>query len=274
MKALPRRRLRNGAVTLALFAAAGATVHLQTTALSDPSWLTGWLLIGGFVLLAAYNLRKKLPMLPLADSASWMQVHLYLGLLTAGVFVLHAGWQLPTGRFESVLWALAVALFVTGIAGIALSRLAPGALTWHGERVIYERIPRLRRQLADEVADLATRSVEDTASGTVAGYYADRLKPYFDRPRHRWAHLIGSKRPLRRLCRELGALERYLSDAGKSTLKEIEARVVAKDNLDYQHTWQGLLKGWLFLHLPLTYATLVAIPVHVVLAYAFAAGTP
>jgi hypothetical protein len=274
VKTLARRRVRNFSLTLLLFAAVGAAVHLQTVALRDTSALTGWLLVGGFVLLALYNLRKKLPMLPLFDSASWLQVHLYLGLLTAAVFVLHAGWQLPTGRFEGVLWGLSVALFVTGALGIALSRIAPGALTWHGERVIYERIPRLRRELADEVEQLATQSVEETVSGTIAGFYAERLKHYFASPRNRLAHLLGSKRPLHRMCREMTTLERYLTDEGRATLKQIEDCVIAKHNLDFQQTWQGLLKGWLFLHIPLTYAALVAVPVHVVLVYAFAAGTP
>jgi hypothetical protein len=274
VKTLARRRARNAVLTLLLLAGIGGVVHLQSVALRDTSALTGWLLVGGFLALAAYNLRKKLPMLPLLASATWLQLHLYLGLLTAAVFVLHAGWTLPTGRFEAALWMLAVALFVTGLVGIALSRLAPGALTWHGERVIFERIPRMRRELADEVEHLATRSVEQTVSGTIAGYYADRLKAFFAGPRNRWAHLVGSKRPVHRLCREMGTLERYLTDEGRATLKEIEERAIAKDNLDFQETWQGLLKGWLFLHIPLTYATLLAVPVHVVLVYAFAAGTP
>lgn len=273
VRTLARRRIRNASATLLLALAAAATVALQRIALQPSSELTGWLLVAVFVILAGYNLRKKLPMLPLADSAAWMQLHLYLGILAAVLFGLHTGWTWPGGPFEIAIWVLAVGLFATGLAGIAISRLVPTALTWHGERLLYERIPLLRRQLAEEVEALATRSVEETASGTIAGYHADRLKPFFQRPRHRWHHLVRSKRPVRRLCRELRALERYLSDEGRKTLAEIEERVLAKDNLDFQETWQGVLKGWLFLHIPLTYAALVAIPLHVVLAYAFGGGT-
>lgn len=271
---LARRRLRNGTVTLLLLAALAATVYLRQLTLHDTSYLTGWLLIAAFLVLAGYNLRKKLPFLPLASSASWLQLHLYLGLASAVLFLLHTGWTWPGGTFEITLWTLTVGLFVTGLLGLALSRLTPSAITWHGERVIFERIPRLRRQLAEEVEQLATRSVEETASGTIASYYADTLKPYFDRPRHRWYHLLRSKRPVRQLCRQIRTLERYLSEPGRRTLKDIEDAVLAKDNLDFQETWQGLLKGWLFLHIPLTYAVLVAVPLHVVLVYAFGADTP
>jgi hypothetical protein len=268
------RRLRNASLALAALAVAGGTVWLHHLALRDTSFLTGWLLVAAFVVLAGYNLRKKLPFLPLADSASWLQVHLYVGVLAIALFLMHAGLTLPTGVLESVLWVLVVALLVTGLFGIAISRLVPSALTQHGERIIYERIPAFRAQLAREVAELVTSSVEQTASGTVASYYTQRLQPFFAGPRHFWAHLLGSARPRQTMCRELRALERYVDKADLETLDEIEARVLAKDNLDYQHAWQSLLKGWLFLHIPLTYATIVVAAVHVVLAYAFASATP
>jgi hypothetical protein len=267
------RRLRNTSIALAALALMGLAVWLHHLALRDTSFLTGWLLVAAFVVLAGYNMRKKLPFLPLADSASWLQVHVYLGYLTIALFLMHTGVKMPNGVLESVLWVLVVALLVTGLFGIAISRLIPGALTQHGERIIYERIPAFRAQLASEVADLATKSVEQTASGTVASYYTQRLQPFFARPRNFWLHLLGSSRPRQAMCREIRSLERYVANEDQQTLDEIEARVLAKDNLDYQHAWQSLLKGWLFLHIPLTYAAIVVAAVHVVLAYAFASAT-
>ncbi|SMF72604.1 hypothetical protein SAMN06265365_13045 [Tistlia consotensis] len=274
MSRFATRRLRNGLAGLLAMALLWTVVELRGLTMQDSGRLTGWLLVAALVVLGAYNLRKKLPVLPLGDSASWLQLHLYLGLVTALLFFLHGGWGLPDGPLEILLWGLVLGLLVTGIFGLALSRLAPAALTWHGERVIHERIPQLRRRLADEVEELVTRAVEETSSGTLAGYHVNVLKRYFARPRHRWYHLVRSKRPLRHLCREIEALKRYLGPGDRAVLDEIEARIVAKDNLDFQETWQGLLKGWLFLHVPLTYATLVMVPLHVVLAYAFGAGRP
>jgi len=51
-------------------------------------------------------------------------------------------------------------------------------------------------------------------------------------------------------------------------------RVIAKNNLDYQHALQMVLKGWLFVHIPLTYSLIVVAAVHGVLAYAFIDGSP
>lgn len=265
------RRLRNGALTLSAALVIGAIVWLQGIALRDPSFLTGWVLVGLFGVLAAYNLRKKLPMLPLLRSATWLQFHVYSGLLAGWVFVLHAGATLPTGAFERTLWVVVVVLVLSGVLGIALSRIAPPTLASRGERLIYERIPAFRAQLAREVDDLVTRAVENEGSESLADYHARRLKPYFARPRYILRHLSGSARPVRQICRELRALERYVADAEQPTLNEIEERVLAKDNLDYQYVWQSLLKGWLFVHIPLTYVTIIGSAVHIVLVYAFAA---
>ena len=45
-----------------------------------------------------------------------------------------------------------------------------------------------------------------------------------------------------------------------------------KNELDYQYALQGVLKGWLFIHIPLTYGMLLLAITHLVLAYAFSGG--
>jgi len=268
------RRLRNGSAALLAVLAIGAGVYLYHLALRDTSFLTGWLLVAAFVTLAAYNARKKLPFIPLARSASWLQLHAWLGLVTVAVFLMHAGLTWPTGVLDTLLWLLFVGLLASGIFGLLISRLAPRALTGHGERILFERIPGFRAELAREVEELATASVRELGSGTIASYYSRRLRPFFARPRHLLRHLAGSAAPVRRLQRELRALHRYLSDDGRATVDEIEDRVVAKDNLDFQYAWQGLLKGWLFTHIPLTYAAGIVTVVHIVFVYAFASSSP
>ena len=65
---------------------------------------------------------------------------------------------------------------------------------------------------------------------------------------------------------------RYLNAEGREILDEIEWRVVAKNNLDRQFALQWLLKGWLFVHIPLTYSLILVAVVHAVLVYAFGGG--
>ncbi len=249
-------------------------VAMQFTMLRDASFDTGWLLVAVMLVLMSYNLRKKLPVLPLGSASGWFQTHIYVGLIAALLFFLHVGVVLPSGRFETLLWLVFMGLLLSGFFGLAITRLVPSRLTERGERLIYERIPLFRAELAGEAEILVSRSVEETALGSIAGYYSRRLQGYFARPRNFWLHILGSNQATQRILGDLKSLERYLPPTGREILGEIEALVVAKDNLDFQHAWQKLLKVWLFLHVPLTHGAVVLVVVHVILVHAFASSSP
>ena len=242
------RALRNTAVLVILTVALLILNWVYGISLRDTSFLSGWLLLVGVGLLTAYNLRKKLPIMPLLSVSVWLQLHIYLGWLTIFLFLLHTSFRSPSGGFEIGLWLLFVAVAGSGIVGLALSRTLPNRLRRHGEPIIFERIPIFRAQLAREVGDLAMQSATQTASNTMAQYNASRLQPFFRGPR-------------------------YLDESGRETLDEIEWRVAAKDNLDQQYALQLLLKGWLFVHVPLTYSLILVAVVHAVLIYAFDGGS-
>jgi len=48
--------------------------------------------------------------------------------------------------------------------------------------------------------------------------------------------------------------------------------VIEKDRLDFAQVYLGLNKGWLFVHVPVTYALMVLTVLHVVIVYAFSTG--
>ena len=268
------RALRNVAVTVVLAAGLVWVDRLYDLSLRDASFLSGWLLVVGVGLLVLYNVRKKLPFLPLIDASLWLQVHIYTGWLVIALFLLHTSFRLPNGALEIALWLLFVLVAGSGILGLALSRIIPNRLGRDRERIIFERIPVFRAALAREVEELAMRSVTGTSSNTIAQYYVTHLQPYFCGPRNFIGHLTGSNEALLRLSREIKSLEQYLNKEGREILDEIEWRVIAKDNLDHQHALQWLLKCWLFIHIPLTYSLILVAVAHAVLVYAFGGGTP
>ncbi len=267
------RALRNIAVMLVLAAGLVSVDWLYGLALRDASFLSGWLLIVGMGLLAIFNARKKLPFLPLINASVWLQVHIYTGWLVIALFLLHTSFAWPNGSLEIALWLLFVMVAGSGVLGLALSRIIPHRLGRDGERIIFERIPVFRGALAREVEELAMRSVTGTKSNTIAQYYVTHLQSYFHGPRNFIGHVTGSSGALPRMCREIKSLERYLNKEGREILDEIEGRVIAKDNLDHQYALQRLLKGWLFVHIPLTYSLLLVAVAHAVLVYAFGGGT-
>jgi len=231
--------------------------------------VSGLVLFCVIIVLTLFNGRKKLPFLPLASASSWLQFHIYAGFLSTALFLIHCGFRFPRGHLETVLAGLFVAVTLSGIAGLAISRWVPARLTLHGENVIFERIPAFRYAVKQEAEALALASVQQTQSTTIADFYEQRLRAYFERPRHLWLHLIGYSRPLHRLLSEVDALDRYLNAEERKLLAQIAELVRQKENLDFQLAAQGLLKLWLFIHIPLTYALILFGLAHGLIAWSF-----
>lgn len=237
------------------------------------AFVSGWFLFGLCVFLALYNVRKKLTFLPLGTSASWLQLHIYLALLTFVVFVVHIDFRIPNGPFEIVLAFLYLTVFVSGVAGLIFSRIIPPRLATRGEEVIFDRIPMFVRRLREEVEELVLQCISESETSAVPEFYIRRLKPFFDCPRHYWAHLFHSTRPLHALVVDIEAQHRYLSDKERTLVDQITTHVKTKDDLDYHHALQKTLKYWLFVHIPLTYSLLIVAVFHIVLVYSFAGGS-
>ncbi|MBI3886477.1 MAG: hypothetical protein HY302_12220 [Opitutae bacterium] len=258
-----------------LLAASVATLwYYPAFAASRPHlvYLTGWGLLALMLYLTAYNARKKLPFLPLVSSRAWLQMHVYLGLFTGLVFLLHLRWHWPQGGFEATLALLFVGVTASGLLGWWLSNTMPKRLTTAGGEVPFERIPVIRRSLQLQAEKLVLTGIVPAGADTLADFYAARLAGFFSGPANFGAHLLGSRRPLNRLLSQLAEVDRFINATEKKTVAELVELVRQKDSLDFHRTAQLMLKGWLFVHIPLTYGLLVFSVVHVVIVYAFSGG--
>jgi hypothetical protein len=234
------------------------------------AYVTGWGLFAVILFLSVYNGRKKLPFLPLGSSETWLQLHIYLGLFTGIIFLFHIRFHLPSGWFAGILAWLYILVMVSGIFGLAITRIFPRRLTARGGEVIYEKIPGLRHELRAHAETLALKS--ETPSPTLAEFYTRRLAFFFAGQRNFLHHLFESRRPLNSLVVELEDLGRYASEAERPFLEKLLALVRQKDALDYHQSLQLTLKLWLFVHLPLTGSLLIFSVVHVALVYGFSGG--
>jgi hypothetical protein len=268
MMAFAQRRYRNILAT-ALAAALVVLVQVQAAPLTNLHFLSGWLLLVGLVALVLFNARKKIPMVPMLTAAAWLQIHIYVGLLAAFVFLVHTEFQYPDGPFNQALWWFFVVLSASGMFGIWAERAIAPRLRERGEPILFERLNAYRLQLAAESEQLAGRSVGEIAAPLLVELYRDRIAPFMARPRNFGSHLLGSRKPIERMVGELRALERYLNPQGRETLHELQDRVMAKDNLDHQMALMRIMRTWLFVHIPLAYSIFLLIAIHIVLVYAF-----
>jgi hypothetical protein len=229
-------------------------------------------MLAAVLFLALYNVRKKLPFLPLGSSAAWLQWHLYVAFGSAGVFALHAGLAWPTGLLESTLALVYAATMASGLAGLYLTRTIPAQLARVGEEVIYERIPALTRHVRREADELVLAAVSESGATTLADFYTARLHGYLHRPRGA-AYFLRPTTALRRaLMQEMQDLRRYLSAGEQAACERLFKFVRRKDDLDFHSARQRLLKTWLFVHIGLTYVLVTLAVLHGLLAIAFRGG--
>ena len=236
------------------------------------AYLTGWVLLGLCLFLTAYNARKKLPVLPFLSSRAWLQLHAYAGLFAGVLFLFHLRLSFPAGLFNLALAALFVAVSLSGIAGWWLSRVIPRRLTTAGGEVPFERIPAVRRDLRLRAEEAALAAIPEARASTLADYYLRELAPAFAAGPAFFRHLAGSRRLLNDRLADLAEAGRFLGPAEQVRAETLAGLVRARHVLDFHYANQLLLKGWLFVHVPLTYGLLVFTGLHVILVHAFSGG--
>lgn len=242
-------------------------------ALGTDSFQSGWVLLGLIVFLALYNVRKRLPFLPLGASSTWLQLHIYCGFLTFLLFLIHVRFSIPTGIFEGVLALLYLFAFLSGLVGLYITRTYPRRLTILGDEVIFEQIPVIRRQLSERMESLVLSCNTEGATSVIPEFYRDHIRPYMLGRHDVVAHLCrGSSERWRNLKATMDDQKRYLNKDERDVLAELETLVDRRHRTDAQFALQGALKLWLFLHIPATYALLVFSLFHILLVYAWSGG--
>ena len=266
-----RRRLRNSLLTVVAIAALAVVVMWMDRSLLHSSFFTGYVLIGSLFLLAAFGMRKRIPMIAgIGSAAFWMQMHIYVGLGSFAVFAMHVSFRVPDGMLESMLALLYMIVFFSGLYGVWATRTIPSKLTSVGDEVIFEQIPTFKRRLAREAQTIVMQSCK--RSPVLARFYANRLSHFFERRRGLAYLLVPSGRMRRQLISEIDELDRFLASEDRSISRQLATMVRRKDDLDYHTAMQGRLKVWLFVHIAFTYSLLIFSVVHGLLAHSFGGG--
>lgn len=269
MMTYQRRRWRNMAITLTSIAGLYLWLRWQEDQLRPRAYSSGYVLLGTVVFLTAFHWRKKITFLPLGSASLWMQVHIYLGLFSLPLYLMHTSFRIPNGSFESLLAFTYLATATSGMFGLYVTRTFPRRLTDSTEEFIFERIPAHRYQLKLATRRLIQESVAQHDSSPLADFYDSKLGAYFEQGRGLRFHLKPTTRQRRQVMTELSSLQRYLSDQERAACNQLFKLIRKKDDLDYQYALQSVLKRWLYVHLALTYSLLILAGFHTVLAHGF-----
>ncbi len=137
---------------------------------------------GVIVFECLLGLRKKYPASPLGRVKTWLSAHVWLGLLSFLLILLHSGFRWGHGLAALLMWLFTVIL-VSGIFGVALQNYIPRRMTELVTReTIFEQIPTVVRGLrveADERVEFITADLE-VEEQDIEFVRAGGVKQYFD----------------------------------------------------------------------------------------------
>lgn len=255
-------------------------VTLYENGLRDPRYLDGWLLAGGMLAQLLFHVAVKRGGRTPRSLGRWRAFHILLGYVLIAAFLSHSEFSLPETNLEWILWLAFVVVTLSGAIGTYLSWSIKTRQAID-DGLTLERIPVRREELARAVHTAAKRApqVPDDLrlpelphDAWILDLYTSHLRPFMQGPRHVTAHVFSSQRHLKRLTGEIDILMQYVDAGAQEKLAAIRALVIEKDRLDFARVHLGLMRGWVYVHVPVTYALVVLTLLHGVVVYAFSSG--
>ena len=233
------------------------------------AYLSGWVLFAVMLLLTFFNLRKRVPFLRMGSAKFWLQMHIYIGIFSGALFLIHIGWTWPGGIFRQIFALTYIIVFLSGFVGLWISRTFPKRLTLAGYETPYEKMPFARANLRKEAEALILTGVDGQTTPVLAEFYTKQLGLFFTKPANLMAHLRGSRGPQVAHATQFDEVERYAKKGEITMLNSLRDLVEQKHMLDFQYSLQLTLRLWLFVHIPLSYSVLVFSMLHIVLVHSF-----
>ncbi len=249
-----------------------ALAYTYDAALRDVAFFDGWVLFAGMGLQFLFHIKKKMPRWLSGSTQTWAKIHIHCGYFVVACFALHTRLSWPETVLEGTLWMLFVLVVASGIIGTFLTNAIPLRLEQLSERLEFHELPKMRSALADKAHNLALSSVQDAGTTKISDLYIAKLHQFFAKPHNTYAHLMGSKRPLKQMLFELEGLDTELESKTRKAIREMRLLVELKTKFDFQYAHEIALRIWLCIHIPATYALIVLSILHVAVIYAFRSG--
>lgn len=272
---LPSRRARRWMLValglLAVLLASYVDYALSAPLVHGGSWMGIFYGVVASVLilvLLAFGLRKRAYRSTLGTLDGWLQAHLYLGLLSAVVVALHAGFRFHD-RVATASFAVLLLVVATGFVGARLYATVPRQLTRVASNLTAEEISEQLNQLAGSMARLAAGRSESFRR------IADRLLAETRPPSAAGWRLVfrGAGASSEVADESWEVLLALVAEEEREPLRKL--LVLARQHrelhrrLRLQQRYQNLLQVWLYLHLPLSVALVVLVVAHVLGALYF-----
>lgn len=243
----------------------------------------------GFMIFAGLlSLRKRFPVWRMGRAQTWMRGHLWLGLISYPIILLHSGFSFGHGALTFWMMVLFTVVIVSGLVGAALQHYMPQMITQMVPmETIYGDSSHVLRDLQEEaeriVADICgpvvaqnaaaasatgmsistlVQVMDKAATAEMQRFYEQQMLPYLKHA-GAWGSVLANNNASAATFKNLRTL---LPVTVHEALNDLENICHEKRQIDLQARLHRILHGWLFVHIPLSYALLVMGAIHAVVA--------
>ncbi len=256
-------------ISLILFSVTLYWLELRRQQLVNTQYVLGWILFVLALIMASYNLRKKLSVLALGTNKTWYLIHIYGGLWSLFFFGFHAGWSWPAGLINQALWIGSILILSSGLIGALLNKFLTPRISSQGERLLFDRIPGHISINREKSKALILKAAASKEGKPLLDYYNNKLLTIFTHQGSRGFKIFGHNKILVGMLIELEELERYLDKDNKLRLIQLKILLKQKFVLTWQYSILSILRNWTLLHVPIIWFTFIILIVHIITQYAF-----
>lgn len=219
------------------------------------------------LVLMALGIRKRRFASGLGSMQGWTSAHIYLGLLTLLLIPMHAGFKF---RFDihTLAFALLLVVVVSGIIGMMVYRSVPPRLTRLEEGLQADKIDSELTRLASEMRALAKNKSDQFVR--ICRMELERLTT----SRHQGWRLLWMPRrtdPLSLRGHELAKAIPMIPPAEhqefQALCRLIMQTVQLEHSLAEQMRLRNAMQAWLYIHVPVSLAMMVAITIHILAVF-------
>ncbi len=203
--------------------------------------------------------RRTMQWRRLGRAWSYLQFHVYGGTVFLLLVFMHVGFGAPQGILTWWLWFLSIWVVLSGLLGIALQKWIPTLLTSGlSIEVHYDRIPELVGEIRERAEHLVTGCAPSTRD-----FYRKTMAPALAAPQTHLIYYLDITGGIRSRIEQFAYLRALLPAEEKQKLDTLQDLYRTKLEIDAHYTLQKALRGWLYLHVPVSIVVLVLLALHV-----------
>ena len=213
--------------------------------------------------LAMLGIRKRAITRGRWSLKAWTSAHVYLGLALIVFATLHTGFQFGW-NVHTIAYALMMLVILSGIYGITVYAALPQGLSDARSEMTGPQMIDAVNQL-DKQIQTAAQPLSDADSEVVLGSLGEdpfgggvwrRLSGSYPR--------CGNRRALQIMRGRLAEVSGKQAGPVEQVVTLLERKAAALQRIRNYTQRRALLEVWLYIHIPITFATIAALSVHII----------